>query len=380
MTITVCVLFALLQRAFRAVWLLCGAGCLPALPPQEPSWPLPSRTAPHLNLASAMGSDVSRLQQLFPELQAAFAVGNDDAAASPDGVCAAVMEGAASGTAAVAPATAPAAAAACGPLQQPVSCTHALGEALSEKLCITGRTVTTAAAAEAEASAAASCDTQCKVVVTDSAAEPVGCQPLAKLGRHLGAPTVAELAAAAAEQQACAAAAEPFYQNGVEHAEIRNMVSHCTLVHVASCQQCVLLYADKPTLYLVFMPAMQLHCLRSIFDHMHANITPTLPPLPQLHDLTRVDCSQQLRNTVVFDSTQPPAAGWHGSHAPHSRPQSAGHMVTAASRSSAAPGVLQFDSCFEGGNLRMAVHVRGNEYDLLMSNDLNDRCVAAALL
>lgn len=37
------------------------------------------------------------------------------------------------------------------------------------------------------------------------------------------------------------------------------------------------------------------------------------------------------------------------------------------------PGVLQFDSHFESGNLRMAVHVRDHEYDLVMSNDLNDR-------
>jgi hypothetical protein len=160
----------------------------------------------------------------------------------------------------------------------------------------------------------------------------------------------------------------------------------------------------------------------------------------QLHDLTRLSNSQQLSNAVVYDSMQPASNAWHsmqGQQGPTSstgmtnqpelgkvsckvgsnmqqlqsssppaagaadRISQAGHnsssleqhfaaeagdvgqlpcsQATARSRcsSSVAPGVLQFDSQFEGGNLRMAVHVRKNEYDLFMSNDLNDRWVVS---
>lgn len=36
----------------------------------EPCWSLPGRTSAHLNLADALGNDVQRLHELFPELQA----------------------------------------------------------------------------------------------------------------------------------------------------------------------------------------------------------------------------------------------------------------------------------------------------------------------
>jgi hypothetical protein len=158
--------------------------------------------------------------------------------------------------------------------------------------------------------------------------------------------------------------------------------------------------------------------------------------LLQLHDLTRISSSQQLLNAVVYDSMQPAASAWpHMQQAPPgstgmvSQPeteegssrtssykkhvstcspvaaatvcssslpgnnnssseqqcataaadtgQQPGNQAPAVARcsSNVAPGVLQFDSQFEGGNLRMAVHVWGNEYDLFMSNDLNDRWV-----
>jgi hypothetical protein len=160
----------------------------------------------------------------------------------------------------------------------------------------------------------------------------------------------------------------------------------------------------------------------------------------QLHDLTRLSNSQQLSNAVVYDSMQPASDAWHsmqgqqgpasstgmtnqpeldhvsckvGSNmqqfqsssppstgAPHASRQPGDasssleqHFAAEAAyvgqlpcsqatarlrcSSSVAPGVLQFDSQFEGGNLRMAVHVRDNEYDLFMSNDLNDRWVVS---
>lgn len=63
-----------LQRACRALWLLCP-GSLTPLPPQQPCWPVPNRSSTHrpLDLEDAMGDNVQRLQELFPELQAAFA-------------------------------------------------------------------------------------------------------------------------------------------------------------------------------------------------------------------------------------------------------------------------------------------------------------------
>lgn len=59
------------QRASRAIWLLKSSSLTP-LPSQQPYWAVPGRSAPHLTLADAMGDDVQRLQELFPELQAAF--------------------------------------------------------------------------------------------------------------------------------------------------------------------------------------------------------------------------------------------------------------------------------------------------------------------
>lgn len=41
------------------------------------------------------------------------------------------------------------------------------------------------------------------------------------------------------------------------------------------------------------------------------------------------------------------------------------------------PGQLQFDSRFESGNLHAAVHVMGNEYDLVLASDINDRSKGA---
>lgn len=40
---------------------------------------------------------------------------------------------------------------------------------------------------------------------------------------------------------------------------------------------------------------------------------------------------------------------------------------------------LSFESAFEGGNLRTAVQVYENEYDLFLAPDLNDRWVWAGV-
>jgi hypothetical protein len=107
--------------------------------------------------------------------------------------------------------------------------------------------------------------------------------------------------------------------------------------------------------------------------HFSVFTAAALPPLLQLRDLTRVSSSQQLLNSIVYDSMQPAAAACQGSQG--FQDQSSVQQAPATGSSSVAPGVLQFDSQLEGGNLRMAVHVRDNEYDLFMSNDLNDRWV-----
>eukprot|EP00878_Enallax_costatus_P040781 GHUV01047153.1.p1 GENE.GHUV01047153.1~~GHUV01047153.1.p1 ORF type:complete len:834 (+),score=202.53 GHUV01047153.1:825-3326(+) len=78
----------LVKRACRALWLLCP-GSLTPLPPQEPCWPVPSRSSFQLNLADAMGNDVQRLQELFPELQAAFVA--NQAAGTATGASSALM-------------------------------------------------------------------------------------------------------------------------------------------------------------------------------------------------------------------------------------------------------------------------------------------------
>lgn len=97
----------------------------------------------------------------------------------------------------------------------------------------------------------------------------------------------------------------------------------------------------------------------------------------QLKDLSRLDNPNNLVNQVVYDSTQP--APVYLQHACHDSCVPASQLEADPSAApSAAPGVLQFTSNMESGNLRMAVHVRNNEYDLFLSNDLNDRCVRPA--
>ncbi|EFJ43011.1 hypothetical protein VOLCADRAFT_106960 [Volvox carteri f. nagariensis] len=56
----------LLKRVSRTLWLLCPHLLTP-LPPLEPLVPLPSKDAPHLNIASAAETDSQRHQELFPE-------------------------------------------------------------------------------------------------------------------------------------------------------------------------------------------------------------------------------------------------------------------------------------------------------------------------
>lgn len=68
-----------MQRASRALWLLCPHVLLP-LPPPEPFWPVPSRSSQHLTLAAATDNDEARIRELFPELEP------DDLSGSQPGV------------------------------------------------------------------------------------------------------------------------------------------------------------------------------------------------------------------------------------------------------------------------------------------------------
>jgi hypothetical protein len=181
-----------------------------------------------------MGSDTSRLQELFPELQAAFESGlsREAAAAASCGQTAVPSEAASNATSAQAVTV---------KVQDKDSCVDALTEAVSEQLCVSGRAVVPVMPAAAQSqpglmpTASNRCATQCMAHL--AAAQSDSCSPagaaagieqLPKLGRHLAAPSVAELTAAAtARQQGSSASdfAEPFCQDGGEYAALENMVS-----------------------------------------------------------------------------------------------------------------------------------------------------------
>jgi hypothetical protein len=196
-----------------------------------------------------MGSDTSRLQELFPELQAAFDTGHASEAAAAaaatscdqTGNLPSVKDGEAAGEAAPAQATITS-----GPFEQGDQrrCVEAVTQAFSEQLCVSGRALASAADAATGPPApmpgrSDSCVTHCmapeaarQTEICSTAGHAAGVDKLPKLGTHLGAPSVAELvaAAAAARQQGCdaaavGAAAEPFYQGGGEHAAVESMVS-----------------------------------------------------------------------------------------------------------------------------------------------------------
>jgi hypothetical protein len=183
-----------------------------------------------------MGSDTSRLQELFPELQAAFETGHSNGAAAVASCGQTVLLAEAASDAA----SAQAATVEC---QEQDSCVSALSKVVQEQLYISGRAVVPAIPAATPGSPAVMpftanhCATRSMAHV--AAGQMDSCRPsgtaagieqLPKLGRHLGAPSVAELTAAAARQQGCAAGgcAEPFYQGGGEHAAVENMVSTST--------------------------------------------------------------------------------------------------------------------------------------------------------
>ena len=81
-------------------------------------------------------------------------------------------------------------------------------------------------------------------------------------------------------------------------------------------------------------------------------------------------------NTLMMSQMEPPRP-LTAPKPPHGRSSGgragSGPASSSSSSSSAQLPQLKFESNFEGGNLRAAVQVYENEYDLFLSSDLNDR-------
>ena len=103
-----------------------------------------------------------------------------------------------------------------------------------------------------------------------------------------------------------------------------------------------------------------------------------------MRDLERICSSDAVLNTTVYDRYSSPypslsdsCAGPVGSSTVPANPSNSCSRGqpwgVEGSQGQQERGLLGFESRFESGNLCRAVHVWENEYDLFLSQDVNDR-------